>query len=228
MPSSAPLQPQRLALLTLIFLAHVALLWALSHAARITPPEEIPSAVIGMLVMQTPVSEPTPEPIVPPPPMPKPVVRPKPTPPPPLPVAPPSERAVTAPEPPAVPVDVPTETVSEPETPVVVATTEETKVSKELPVTLPQSSASFLHNPKPEYPLKSRRLNEQGTVILEVYILADGTVGEVKLKDSSGYPRLDESALRAVQKWHYVPAKRGDEPIAYWYRQTVEFNLKSG
>jgi protein TonB len=221
MPSSA-LQPQRLALLALILLAHVALLWALSREARITPPEELPSAVMGMLIEQPPMNEPKPEPVVPPPPTPKPVVRPKPTPPP-LPVAPPSERAVTAPEPPAEPVDVPTETVPEPETPVVAAT-EETVVSEEQPVTAPQPQSSY--NPEPQYPLRSRSLNEQGTVILDLYVLADGTVGEIKVKQSSGYPRLDESALRTLRKWRFIPAKRDGESIAQWYTRTVEFSLK--
>ncbi|MBK6757815.1 MAG: energy transducer TonB [Moraxellaceae bacterium] len=45
----------------------------------------------------------------------------------------------------------------------------------------------------------SRRLGEQGRVVLNVYILADGTVGEVKIKQSSGFSRLDDAALQAVK-----------------------------
>lgn len=54
-------------------------------------------------------------------------------------------------------------------------------------------------------------------MLFHVYILPDGSVGEIRLKRSSGHPRLDDAALAAVRQWRYVPAKRGDEPIPYWY-----------
>lgn len=91
----------------------------------------------------------------------------------------------------------------------------------------PRIDASHLNNPAPPYPPVSRRLREEGKVLLEVYILSDGTVGEIRLKTSSGYPRLDKSALEAVQHWRYVPAKRGGEPIPYWYVQPIVFSLRN-
>jgi len=90
---------------------------------------------------------------------------------------------------------------------------------------LPRTDASHLNNPKPVYPAASRRAGEQGRVLLSVYILPDGSVGEIKLKQSSGHPRLDQSALDAVRRWRYVPAKRGNEPIPYWYVQPIAFSL---
>jgi protein TonB len=75
------------------------------------------------------------------------------------------------------------------------------------------------------YPPMSRRLREEGRVLLDVHILADGSVGEVKLKQSSGFARLDEAALEAVRRWRYQPARRGDEAIAWWYVQPVAFAL---
>jgi protein TonB len=94
-------------------------------------------------------------------------------------------------------------------------------------VTLPRTDAAHMNNPKPVYPAVSRRLSEQGTVQLSVYILPDGKVGEVQLKVSSGYPRLDQSAIDAVRAWRYIPARRGNEPIPYWYTQPVRFSLDS-
>jgi protein TonB len=73
----------------------------------------------------------------------------------------------------------------------------------------------------------SRRLGEQGRVVLDVYILPSGLVGEIRLKVSSGSKRLDEAALQAVRRWKYVPAKRGDEAIAYWYVQPLSFSLNN-
>lgn len=92
-------------------------------------------------------------------------------------------------------------------------------------VTPPRSDAAHLDNPRPVYPAVSRRLKEQGTVVLEVFILADGSVGDLRVKRSSGFPRLDEAALAAVRRWTYVPARRGSEPLALWHSQSLVFSL---
>jgi protein TonB len=91
-------------------------------------------------------------------------------------------------------------------------------------VTPPRSDARAMNQPA-AYPPMSRRLREEGRVLLDVHILADGSVGEVKLKQSSGFARLDEAALEAVRRWRYQPARRGDEAIAWWYVQPVAFAL---
>jgi len=85
--------------------------------------------------------------------------------------------------------------------------------------------ANPLNNPAPAYPNLSRRLREQGVVLLEILILVDGSVGEVRVKESSGFKRLDETAIKAVKRWLYMPVRRGVEPIDYWYIQPVEFSL---
>ena len=89
----------------------------------------------------------------------------------------------------------------------------------------PYTDAGFFSNPKPPYPAVSRRMSEEGTVLLSVHIQADGRVDEVKLKRSSGFPRLDDSAMKTVRHWRYVPAKRNGKPIPYWYAQPIRFSL---
>ena len=89
----------------------------------------------------------------------------------------------------------------------------------------PYSEAGFFSNPKPPYPAVSRRMAEEGTVLLSVHILADGRVDEVKLKRSSGFFRLDDSAMKTVRHWRYVPARRNGKPIPYWYAQPIRFSL---
>ncbi len=90
----------------------------------------------------------------------------------------------------------------------------------------PHIDAGHASNPKPPYPLASRRMGEEGTVILSVYILSSGMVDKIRIKKSSGYPRLDNAALEAVKKWRYIPAKNGDTPVAIWHTQAIRFSLK--
>lgn len=178
--------------------------------------------------VQAPSARQTPPPVEPPPPepekpKPKPKKKPKPKPEPkpePPPEAPPSERAITQEETPPE-----EDTAPPPPPPPVTSPTAEENDSLGAPVTPPREDAHQLNNPRPAYPALSRRLREQGTVLLEILILPDGTVGEVKIKESSGFKRLDDTAMKAVKQWKYTPARRGQEPIAYWYLQPLEFSL---
>ena len=76
-------------------------------------------------------------------------------------------------------------------------------------VKLPSSDADYLKNPLPPYPPISRRLNEQGTSLLSVFIGADGVPQRAELVKSSGFERLDKAALATAMRWRYVPGKRG-------------------
>ncbi|MDR1310809.1 MAG: energy transducer TonB [Burkholderiaceae bacterium] len=89
----------------------------------------------------------------------------------------------------------------------------------------PQVNAVGANTPKPAYPSASRRLSEEGTVTLSVYIRESGHVGEIRLKQSSGHHRLDQAAMRTVRAWRYIPAKKGGLPIPRWYLQTIVFSL---
>jgi len=94
------------------------------------------------------------------------------------------------------------------------------------PITPPQEDAAHLNNPRPAYPNLSKRLREEGTVVLDVLILVDGSVGDVVIKESSGFKRLDETAVKAVRQWRYLPARRGDQPVESWHLQPIEFSLR--
>lgn len=93
-------------------------------------------------------------------------------------------------------------------------------------VELPSSKADYLHNPPPDYPRMSVRLGEQGQVVVKVLIGADGVPQKVELHTSSGFARLDKSALDAAMRWRYVPGKRGGVAEAMWYQVPITFNLK--
>lgn len=196
----------------LVIGAHVGVLAAVILSPSAPEPVEIVMPTIqGVLVMAEPEEAPPPPPEPPPPPPPEKKPEPKPVPKPP-PKAPPSERAVKAPEPePPPPVQQPAEPKPAEPAPA--------------PVLPPRAEAGQLSNPAPVYPNLSRRLREQGIVVLDILIKADGTVGEIKIKTSSGFKRLDDTAVKAVKQWRYQPATQGDKKIDFWYEQPVEFNL---
>ena len=87
--------------------------------------------------------------------------------------------------------------------------------------------ADYLKNPAPPYPPQSRRLGEEGKVILRVFVSADGNAQQVELKTSSGSSRLDDSALRTVRHWKFIPARRGGAAVESWVLVPILFKLES-
>lgn len=225
--------PSRSILSTLLFvcLLHAAVILAVwSHPPAAKPVSLAAPTVQGMLialpepvaVSVPPVVETPPSPPPPPPkkteapkkPMPKPVAPPKPQP-----VATqtaPPETAITQPSPPPAPAPAPVDA------PAGAPVTPEPQAE---PVQEPQVDASSMKSLAPKYPRLSRRLREQGTVLLEMLVLADGSIAELRVKTSSGFERLDQAALDAVKSWRFLPARRGGEAIAYRYVQPIEFSL---
>ena len=93
-------------------------------------------------------------------------------------------------------------------------------------VELPSSSADYLNNPKPVYPPASKRMGEQGLVVVRVLIGADGQAQRAELRQSSGFERLDQAALATTLKWRYVPGKRAGQPEAMWFNVPINFVLE--
>jgi len=93
-------------------------------------------------------------------------------------------------------------------------------------VELPSSDADYLQNPKPAYPGMSKRLGEQGKVVVRVLIGVDGVVQKAEIRQSSGFERLDQAALMTAQRWRYVPGKRGGVAEAMWFNVPINFVLE--
>jgi protein TonB len=93
----------------------------------------------------------------------------------------------------------------------------------ELALTAARFDADYLHNPAPAYPAQSRRLKEEGTVLLLVRVSAEGAALSVEIRNSSGFERLDEAGLQAVRQWRFVPAKRGSENVAASVLVPIQF-----
>ncbi|MBU1236703.1 MAG: energy transducer TonB [Gammaproteobacteria bacterium] len=187
-----------------ILAAHVAVLWGGFQAA--TRPELRTAAKELMVsLIEAPLPEVAPPQVVPPPPVPQPTRKPKP-----LPVAveskapAPVETVEAAPQPP------------QPATELTAAA-----------VTEARFDADYLSNPKPVYPIASRRFGEEGKVLLRVKVSPGGTPTAVEIKRPSGFPRLDAAAKTAVERWRFVPAQRGDDAIESWVTVPIVFSLKA-
>ena len=95
-----------------------------------------------------------------------------------------------------------------------------------MPVTAARFDADYLRNPPPAYPAMSRRLREEGRVLLLVRVSPQGHAESVQVRQTSGFERLDEAGLAAVRQWRFVPARRGDEPVAATVLVPLEFKLE--
>ena len=86
--------------------------------------------------------------------------------------------------------------------------------------------ADYLENPSPPYPPQSRRIGEEGEVVLSVLVSADGLAQAVSIKTSSGSSRLDEAALRTVRQWRFIPATRAGQAIESRVLVPILFKLE--
>ncbi|MDP1605285.1 MAG: energy transducer TonB [Rhodocyclaceae bacterium] len=90
----------------------------------------------------------------------------------------------------------------------------------------PRFDADYLDNPKPSYPALSRRMGEEGRVVLRVHVRESGIPDEVQVHKSSGAQRLDQAAQDTVRRWKFIPARRGTEAVAAWVLVPIVFTLK--
>lgn len=79
---------------------------------------------------------------------------------------------------------------------------------------------------RPEYPKGARQRGEQGNVILEIEIGADGVCVAAKVAVSCGFAELDAAAVKAALAARFVPAKAGNSPVSSVARLTLSFRLK--
>ena len=91
----------------------------------------------------------------------------------------------------------------------------------------PRFDLAYLRNPPPPYPPLSRRMKEEGRVVLRVRVDPKGEVEEVEIAASSGHPRLDQAALAAVRHWRFSPARSGERTVPGWALVPVTFQLEA-
>jgi len=215
---------RRVAIVLSVLGLHVLAVWALqSGLLRRAMEIVIPVQVLAELI------EP-PQPVIEPPPPAPVVAAPTPPKPRPRPVPQPQPQPVAAPEPmplaPVVPVAPPAPPA--PPEPIVAAAPPPAPPAPPAPprIELPSSNADYLRNPPPPYPPMSKRLGEQGRVVVRAFIQLDGTASRAEVQRSSGFERLDQTAVQTVLRWRYVPGKRAGVPEAMWFNIPINFVLE--
>lgn len=186
-----------------------------TEPAQTTPPDTLPPPDAQRPPEMKP--EPTPQvqatlPAVPPPPPepPKPTAQPTAKPP----IKPPTNTRPAMRPNDARPTDVPTPSDN-------VSTT---APSGEL--TPPRFGIGAGQNPMPEYPDYARRRGWEGRVVLSVQVDEAGRSRAVSVKQTSGYPMLDEAALTAVRAWRFTPGMRDRAPVAAQIDVPIRFRLE--
>ena len=203
---SRPSQTRRSGLLTVVIGLHVGIFLIILAAKTVVPQIMEMPLVVDLLQAEPEQKPPEAKPL--------PVSKPQPIKQQPKTKAPPLEATTSTAPAPAAPVAAQTETKPTPAAPV------------SEPVSQARFDADYLRNPPPHYPPLSRRMGEEGKVILRVSVNAQGSADSVEVKTSSGSPRLDDAAVHTVKKWKFISAKRGDTPVQSWVLVPIIFKLE--
>jgi periplasmic protein TonB len=88
-----------------------------------------------------------------------------------------------------------------------------------------EAKPDYFRNPAPAYPESSRRAGHEGRVLLSVEVNASGRVTNLQIKSGSGYPALDQAALKTVRRWIFKPAKAGGVALSSRVDVPIRFEL---
>lgn len=210
-PSTTQSPLERLGGLAVAVLLHGAALWGLLQVDAVRQ-AVVQVAPIMVSLIEPPRVEEPPRPAPPPPPRPAPKV-----------VAPPPLLATRAAESPS-PIVVPPPPPQPQPAP---AAVEAPPVPVPATIVPPGFAAAYLHNPPPAYPPLSRRLGEEGKVLLRVAVSAEGAAEAVDVQAGSGFPRLDRAAVEAVRAWRFVPARQAGRAVPGIVIVPIRFALES-
>jgi TonB family protein len=78
--------------------------------------------------------------------------------------------------------------------------------------------------PEPAYPALSRRLGEEGRVVIKARISAEGGVLSTKVIESSSHTRLDKAALQALKRAVFQPVSSYGIPLSS--ERTVAYTFR--
>ena len=77
------------------------------------------------------------------------------------------------------------------------------------------------------YPSASRRLHEEGRVVVSITIDATGKAGAMKVTQGSGFERLDAAAECVIRRLTFNPGRRDGQPVEAQAVLPIVFKLES-
>lgn len=75
------------------------------------------------------------------------------------------------------------------------------------------------------YPIRGRKQQLEGKVMLRVLVSENGDPLKVEVETSSGHRVLDMAALKGVKKWKFNPGYKSGQPIQGWVLVPINFSL---
>jgi TonB family protein len=94
-----------------------------------------------------------------------------------------------------------------------------------IPLAQATSGPEIIERTEPQYSTEAHVSRYQGTVILEVAVLEDGTAKVVRIIQSLGFG-LDQNAVKAIETWRFQPAMKDGRPVKVLLPVQVNFNLR--
>jgi protein TonB len=91
---------------------------------------------------------------------------------------------------------------------------------------VPATAVQYVSRPAPAYPSYSRRAGETGRVVVRVLIDEKGDPLRLELQQSSGFSRLDESAVTAIRAARFKPYTEDGKPRSVWVLIPIVFDLE--
>jgi len=88
-----------------------------------------------------------------------------------------------------------------------------------------RAQPKYKQNPAPVYPSLARKRGWQGKVVLEVVILVDGSIEEVRLHSGSGFALLDKAAIASVGQWRFWPEMHDGKAVPSKVLVPVNYTL---
>jgi len=103
----------------------------------------------------------------------------------------------------------------------------DTSTAPDASTAISDANLQVMRRVEPVYPAQSRRAGEQGTVVFNVLVDESGHPQQINIARSSGFDKLDQSALQAIHRWMFNPAVRGSQKVAAWTSVRVTFRLEN-
>lgn len=134
----------------------------------------------------------------------------------------------------------PASAAAEPSAPAPAATQSVEPAASSAPAPVPQAAAAavpktapktisgveYIQPPQPEYPPLSRRMREEGKVLLRILVNEKGRPERVEIHKPSGFARLDEAARQAAMRALFKPHLENGRPVAVFALVPINFSLQ--